>query len=92
MGGKSANMQFALSGRASILLCYIYSLLSGKENLDDQCRDPMNNDKESRVGQLTRAGRQMECLLQNGKYKISQVFFALAEILLVQKRTSRYKH
>ena len=32
---------------------YQISLLSGYGNLDNQCRDPMNNNKDCRVGQLT---------------------------------------
>ena len=33
---------------------YYISLLSGYGNLDNQCKDPINNNKDCRVGQLTR--------------------------------------
>ena len=32
---------------------YYISFLSGYGNLDNRCRDPMNNNKDCRVGQLT---------------------------------------
>ena len=41
---------------------YQISLLSGYGNLDNQCRDPMNNNKDCRVGQLTNNRSYMSSL------------------------------
>ena len=35
--------------------CTYVSLMSGYGNLDNLCRDPMNNNKDCQVGQLTRS-------------------------------------
>ena len=41
-------------GPSRVAHCFTtYILLSGHENLDIQCKDPMNNDLDCRVGRLT---------------------------------------
>ena len=37
-----------------LIAVYFISVLSGYGNLDNQCKDPMKNNKDCRVGQLTR--------------------------------------
>ena len=37
-----------------------YLLLTGYGNLDNQCKDPMDNNKDCRVGQLTTLTREVE--------------------------------
>ena len=41
-------------GEPGSTLLYYISLLSGCGNPDNQCKDPMDNDKDCRVGQLTK--------------------------------------
>ena len=40
--------------RESSTKLFQISLLSGYGNLDNQCKDPMNKNKDCRVGQLTK--------------------------------------
>ena len=42
----------------------IIQFLSGYGNLDNQCRDPMNNNKDCRVGQLTTAASARSTFFQ----------------------------
>ena len=54
---------------ASVLThyCTIFPCNLGMEIFDNQCSDPMNNDKDCRVGQLTTSGPKYKLQIQNTK-------------------------
>ena len=52
---KDMGYKFSCEGQKSYgTSLYYISLLSGHGNLNNQCRDPMNNNKDCQVWQLTR--------------------------------------